>query len=88
MTIREFSNAEYYNPDSDSYNRNNNNRGKGLTYCSIFALSKTIEIIHAVTAKETISSGEVIDEYIIPGPLFTLDEKGHPYFGAAVTLKF
>jgi hypothetical protein len=57
-------------------------------YGSILILSKTVEICHAIIAKENISSGELIDEYIIPSPLFTLDDKGSPVFGVSVTVKF
>jgi hypothetical protein len=88
MTLREFSAPEHYNEASDTYKKGSTNREKGIALCSIFALSKTIEIIHAAMGKENISSGEIIDEYIIPSPLFTLDEKGDPVFGVNITLKF
>jgi hypothetical protein len=85
--MKEFSYPEYYNEASNSYSKGSRNKNKAITYCSLFILSKTIEICHAVIAKENISSGEVIDEYIIPTPLFTLDEKGLPVFGISVSTK-
>jgi len=88
MTLREFSAPEYYNGASGTYTKGNTDRNRAITYCSIFALSKTVELIHSVTSRENISSGEIIDQYVIPGPLFTLDEKGNPVYGINVTLKF
>ncbi|HNX23484.1 MAG TPA: hypothetical protein PKG60_05520 [Spirochaetota bacterium] len=88
MTMREFSAPENYDEVSGTYTRGSTNRRNGIAFCSLFALSKTIEVIHAITGKENLSSGEVTDEYIIPEPLFTLDEKGNPVFGVSLTLKF
>jgi hypothetical protein len=88
MTMREFSYPEYYNEISGRYEKGSRNKNRAITYCSLFVLSKAAEICHAVIAKENISSGEVIDEYIIPAPLFALDENGLPLFGISVTAKF
>jgi len=88
MTIREFSTPEYYNEISGTYTKGNVNRNRGIALCSLFALSKTVEIFHAIFMEENISSGEIIDEYIIPEPLFTLDGRGNPVYGASITLKF
>ena len=88
MTLREFSAPEHYDEISGTYVKGTTNRNKCITYCSLFAISKTIEIIQAITGKENLSSGEIIDEYIIPEPLFTLDQRGDPVFGVSVTLKF
>lgn len=88
MTIREFSVPEYYDQTSGAYKKGHRNMNRGIAYCSLFALSKTVEIIHAITGREDLSSGEEPDEYVIPAPIFTLDEKGKPVFGFNVTLKF
>ncbi len=88
MTMREFSAPEYYNEVSGTYSKGNRNTEKGIAYCSVFAISKTIEIIHAAMSKEDLTSGEVNDEYIIPSPLFTLDDKGDPVYGISLTYKF
>jgi len=88
MTMREFSTPEYYDEASNSYKKGSSNKNRGITYASIFAFSKSIEIIHSIFTKENISSGEVTDDYVIPAPLFTLDERGNPTFGVSLTLKF
>jgi len=88
MTMREFSTPEYYDDASHSYKRGDSNRDRGIVFGSILALSKSVEIIHAILKKEDLSSGEVIDEYIIPSPLFTLDERGNPVYGISLTYKF
>jgi len=88
MTMREFSYPEYYNEISNTYEKGSRNKNRAIAYGSLFILSKAVEICHALIAKENISSGEVVDEYIIPAPLFMLDEKGSPVFGVNVTAKF
>jgi hypothetical protein len=88
MTMRESSYPEYYNEISNRHEKGSIHKSRAAVYCSLFVLSKTVEICHAVIAKENISSGEVIDEYIIPTPLFALDENGSPIFGISVTAKF
>jgi len=88
MTMRSLSCPEYYNEISNTYEKGNRNKNRAIIYGSLLILSKTVEICHAVIAKENISSGEVIDEYIIPAPLFMLDEKGSPVFGVSVSVKF
>jgi hypothetical protein len=88
MTMKEFSYPEYYNETSNRYDKGSRNKNRGITYCSLLIISKTIEICHAVITKENISSGELIDEYIIPAPFFTLDEKGELVGGISVTAKF
>lgn len=88
MTMREFSTPEYYDEASNSYKKGNSNRDRGIIFGSILALSKSIEIVHAILKKEDLSTGEVIDDYIIPSPLFTLDERGNPVYGLALTYKF
>jgi hypothetical protein len=88
MTMKSLSYPEYYDKVSGTYNKGNINKNRAMIYGSILILSKTIEICHAIIAKENISSGEVIDEYIIPAPFFTLDETGSPVGGVSVTMKF
>ena len=88
MTIREFSAPEKYDEVSGIYTKKNTNRTRGLTLGSIFILSKTVEVIHAIIGKENLSSGEVIEEYAIPEPVFTLDQNGIPVFGLNAVLKF
>jgi len=88
MTIREFSAPEKYDEVSGIYTKKNTNRTRGLTLGSIFILSKTVEVIHAIIGKENLSSGEVIEEYAIPEPVFTLDQNGMPVFGLNAVLKF
>ncbi|PKL18837.1 MAG: hypothetical protein CVV49_04020 [Spirochaetae bacterium HGW-Spirochaetae-5] len=88
MTIREFSTPEYYDDASQSYKKGESNKNRGIIFGSILALSKSVEIIHAILQKENLSTGEVTDEYIIPSPLFTLDERGNPVYGVSVTYKF
>ncbi len=88
MTLREFSTPEYYDETTNTYTKGSTNRNRAIAFCSLFALSKTVEVIHAIIGKENISNGEVIDEYVIPAPLFSLDDKGKPVYGASVTFKF
>jgi len=88
MTMKSLSCPEYYNDISNSYTKGNKNKNRAVIYGSLLALSKAVEICHAIIAKENISSGAVIDEYIIPTPLFALDENGSPVFGVSVTVKF
>ena len=88
MTMRSLSYPEYYNEMSNTYERGSRDKNKAIIYGSILIVSKTIEICHAVIAKENISSGRITNEYIIPAPLFTLDDKGFPVFGVSVTAKF
>lgn len=88
MTIREFSAPEKYDEASGIYTKKSTNKTKGMAIGSVFLLSKTIEIIHAVAGKEDLSSGETTDGYILPEPVFTLDSEGEPVFGVNVSLKF
>ena len=88
MTMRSLSYPEYYNDISNTYDKGSRNKNRAIIYGSILILTKTAEICHAVITKENISSGEVINEYIIPAPLFTLDDKGLPIFGVSVSMKF
>ncbi len=88
MTLREFSVPEYYDEGLHTYTKGKTDKNRCIAFTSIFALSKTVEVIHAIMEKENLSSGEVTDEYIIPGPLFTIDEKGNPVVGVGVTLNF
>lgn len=88
MTLREFSAPEYYDETSGSYTKGEINKQKRNLYCSVFAVSKTVEIIHAIMTRDRISNGEVQDEYIIPAPYFSVDEKGSPEFGVNITFKF
>ena len=88
MTMREFSAPEYYHESTDSYTKGKTNRDRGIVLGSLFVLSKTVEVIHSIIGKENLSSGEIIDDSIIPEPLFTIDQKGDPVFGVSVTLKF
>lgn len=88
MTMREFSAPEYYNDSTGTYTKGHVNRNRGIMYGSLFALSKTVEIIHSVICRENLSSGEVLDQYVIPSPLFSLDQKGNPVYGINITLKF
>ena len=88
MTLREFAAPEYYDEASGSYTKGEIDKQKRNLYCSIFALSKSVEIIHAIMTRDRIKSGEVLEEYIIPEPYFTVDEKGSPEFGVNVKFRF
>lgn len=88
MTMREFSEPESYDEVTGSYTKGERNMKSGIAFASVFAISKTIEIIHAALGREDLTSGEATDEYIIPSPLFTLDDNGDPVYGVSLTLKF
>jgi len=88
MTLREFSAPEYYDEPTDSYSKGKIDKQKRNLYCSVLAISKTVEILHAIISSDRISSGEVMDEYIIPGPYFTINENGSPEFGISITFRF
>ena len=88
MTMREFSAPESYDEASGTYTKGSTDKNRRIAFCSLFAISKTIEVIHAIIGKENLTSGDVTDEYIIPEPLFTLDDKGDPVYGVSLTLKF
>jgi hypothetical protein len=88
LTLREFSAPEYYDASSDSYTKGNINKQKRNLYCSVFAVSKAIELVHAIMTGDSISSGEIIEQYIIPEPYFTFNDKGSPEFGINVTFRF
>lgn len=88
LTLREISVSETYNPETRSYIRGERDRKRIIAFSSIFALSKTIEIIHSILKKEDLSSGETIDEYILPEPVFSSDYRGKPVYGVNFTLMF
>ncbi len=88
MTLREFSHPEYYSESTGRYTKGHTDRKKEIAYCSLFALSKSVEVVHSILCREDISSGELIDQYVIPGPLFSFDDNGKPFYGIGITLRF
>lgn len=86
--LREFCTPEYYDEVTDTYTKGNTNRKRCIAFTSIFVLSKTVETIHATLKKENLTSGEAEDEYVIPSPLFTVDDRGNPVYGFNISLKF
>ena len=88
MTMREFSAPESYDEASGEYTKGDINKQKRNLFCSVFAVSKTVEIIHAIMTRDRIASGEVQDEYIIPAPYFSVGDTGSPEFGVNITFRF
>lgn len=88
MTLREFSVPEKYNESTRKYTSGTTDSKRRNWFIAGFALSKAIETVHACVSDDNISSGEIIDEYILPTPYFTLDLNGNPVFGASAFIKF
>ena len=88
MTLREASRPEHYDETSGRYIRGKRNTDRALVYGTALAVSKIVEITHTLLTGTDLESAETVDEYIIPGPLFTLDSSGSPVYGLCLTLRY
>jgi len=88
MTLREYSRPETYNEISGNYIKGDRNTEKAILYGTALAVCKVIEITHTVLSGTEISCGGVTEEYSIPEPFFSIDDRGDPVYGLCFRYEF
>lgn len=83
-TLREFAKPEKYNPSTEHYEKGSSGKRKKM-FCSVLAISKITEILHTAFTPDNIRNGEIIDEYVLPSPLLTIDDNNNPQYGITVS---
>lgn len=87
-TLREFSRSEEYIPETGSYRKKDAERENAKKLCAALILSKLVETVHTLVCTEDIENGRVTEEYIIPEPFFSIDERNSPVYGISASYRF
>lgn len=88
LTLRELSVPETFNESTGGYIKGNRNTNRAVKLGAALAVSKIIEITHTILSDTDLQSGEIEEEYILPQPLFTIDEKGNEIYGVCFIYHF
>ncbi len=88
MTLREYSKPEYYDASTDSYRKGKRNSRNAAIFGSFLFISKTVEIIHAVTSNDEISNGTAERRELSAAPFFSFDNNADPVYGLSVNIPF
>ena len=87
-TLREFSRAERYNSDTDSYEKEPVDKARAYRYLGAYCALKLIETIHAVLLDDRIENGELVEEQTAITPAVLFDPEGNLAFGIQGTMRF
>jgi hypothetical protein len=87
-TLREFSRPEEYNSETDTYTKKKADTDKAKKLCAVLAVSKIVETVHTLIAKEDLDNGIMTEEMVLPEPFISFDENGSPVYGLSLTFRF
>jgi hypothetical protein len=87
-TLREFSNTEQYNRETDSYIKKDTGRGTAKKLCAVLAVSKLVETVHTLMTDEDIDNGILEEQLTLPGPFISFDEMNSPVYGLSASYRF
>jgi len=88
MTLRQYAEPETYDSSTDQYIKKSRDRKKLLLWGSALAISKTVEVIHAVLSKDSIECGEEITDTFNAAPILSVDTDGKPVYGLSFTYRY
>ena len=88
MTLREYVQPEEYNSTTGAYEKQSRNSKSAAIWGSVLAISKTVEIIHAVYSNDRIENGQEITGGFSTEPVFSFDYSGKPVYGLNFTFRY
>ena len=87
-TLKEFSPGERYNAATGRYEKGEVHKSRAYRLAGAYLLLKTVEITHAVLARDRVASGEVIQEEWDMEPLAWVDESKKMSVGMRYVFRF